>query len=141
MYKVRPVSILVRVLLATLVAMASVVASAGSLPCLLGQKMPECPMAKAMDNKPKADHSCCHPAPIKAKKACCCLESGKNQTADNSGAKFVGLRFETLASLESVTPSLTEPAQPVFLQIAIQRAHGPPGVVLGSESPRAPPVA
>ncbi|MBC8064697.1 MAG: hypothetical protein H7Y17_07690 [Chlorobia bacterium] len=123
----------------------SVVASAGSMPCLLGLPMePVKPVVATESMSP--DHGCCKPKaeapkPVEQKNKCCCIDTLTKNAVDFGVAKAVDFRID-FAILSSPVVRL-ELLEPIFAveQIRWPEVHGPPGITLSQDSPRAPPMA
>lgn len=134
-----------RISLATVLLAFSVVASAGSMPCLLGLPMKVVEPVVATESV-APDHGCCKPKaaipkPVEQKNKCCCIDTLAKNAVDFSGVKAVDFRFDiAVFSTPVVRVEMLEPIIAVE-QIRWPEVHGPPGITLSQDSPRAPPMA
>ncbi len=131
-------TIAVKFFLAALLAGSTVVASAGTIRCLLG-----IPMACAMAEKPvqPEKEDCCHPqkaAPKKANK-CCCLDA-KKSPHESATTTSLDLRLDFPILLDAPIQFVFANPIVVVSQIRWPEVHGPPGSSQAPTQTRAPPV-
>lgn len=119
----------------------SVVSSAGTMRCFFGL-----PMTEVVAVAPVEATDCCPskveaPKPEPTKPDCCCIEVMEKSILEVNKAGQVAFQFDFPIIESPLSEFAYESSIIQVEQIRWPEVHGPPGIVLPTSSPRAPPVA